>query len=311
MDQTIQANDKVCTMREAIAAGVHDGDTVAITGFTHLICFAAGHEIIRQKKRDLVAVRLTPDLVYEQMIQAGCIQKLIFSWAGNPGVGSLHALRRRVEARYGQAGLELEEYSHFGLNARFLAASKGLPFYPIDNYQGSDIPAHNPNIKTVTCPFTDRKLAAVAPLNPDVAIVHCQRADAEGNAQVWGLFGSQREIALSSKRVIVVCEEIVDTAIVRSDPNRTLLPGIIVDCVVEEPWGCHPSYAQGHYDRDNDFYVAWDEISRDEERFDDYLDEFVYGVKDRTEYLERLGRDCIARLTPDTPRPSGSIDYGY
>jgi glutaconate CoA-transferase subunit A len=275
-------------MREAIARHVRDGDTVVIEGFTHLICFAAGHEIIRQGRRDLVLCRLTPDLVYDQMIEAGCARKLVFSWAGNPGAGSLHAFRRAVEGK-GDRRLELEEYSHFGMVARFCAGAARLPFWPLRDYMGTDLPVANPLIRQVACPFTGERLAAVPALNPDVTIVHAQRADAEGNTQIWGLLGVQKEAAFASARVIVVVEELVDQAVVRADPNRTIIPGTIVDAVVLEPWGAHPSYAQGHYDRDNGFYVAWEDTSRDAARLRRYLDEFVHGVRDRTEYVAKCG----------------------
>jgi glutaconate CoA-transferase subunit A len=300
---------KLCSMREAIADAVHDGDTVVIDGFTHLICFAAGHEMIRQQRRELTVARLTPDLVYDQLIEAGCVKKLIFSWAGNPGVGSLHGLRRRSE-RGATAPIELEEYSHFGLLSRFLAGSSGLPFWPLDNYAGADIAAHNPNIRSVVCPYTGRTLATVPALRPDVAIVHCQRADASGSAQVWGLLGAQKEVAFSARRVIVVAEEIVPTETIRRDPNRTLVPGTIVTHVVHEPWGCHPSYVQGYYDRDNDFYVAWDEISRDPESYRAWLEEFVYGAPDRATYMQKLGTPLMEKLRAKSRMCEG-VDYGY
>lgn len=299
---------KLMSMAEAVGRFVSDGDTVVIEGFTHLICFAAGHEIIRQRKRDLVACRLTPDLVYDQMIGAGCVRKLVFSWAGNPGAGPLYALRRAVE-RAEPCPIEIEEYSHFGMVARFAAGAARLPFFPLRDYMGSDLPRVNPNIRTVECPFTGEQLAAVPALNPDVAFVHVQRADTDGNAQVWGLVGVQKEAAYASRRTVVVAEEIVDAAVIRADPNRTLVPGFVVDAVVHEPFGCHPSYAQGFYDRDNEFYVAWREISKDRARFEAYLDEWVHGVRDRTEYAERLA-DRRARLTA-SDRPSGSVNYGY
>src|SRR5438034_4630822 len=199
---------KVMSMREAIARFVRDGDTVVIEGFTHLICFAAGHDIIRQGRRDLTLARLTPDLIYDQMIAAGCARKLVFSWAGNPGVGSLHAFRRAIEGRRAEAALEIEEYSHFGLVSRFAAGAAGLPFWPLRNYAGTDLPRVNPNIRVVTCPFTGDTLAAVPALTPDVAIVHAQRSDANGNAQMWGVLGVQKEAAFAAGRVIVVAEEI-------------------------------------------------------------------------------------------------------
>jgi len=299
--------NKVLSMKDAIASLVRDGDVVVIEGFTHLICFAAGHEIIRQRKKDLTLARLTPDLIYDQMIQAGVAKKLVFSWAGNPGVGSLHAFRRAVEAR--PPRLALEEYSHFGMVARFSAGAANLPFWPLRNYAGTDIPKANPLIKTVDCPYTGETLAAVPALRPDVTIVHAQRADAGGNAQIWGLMGVQKEAAFASKRVIVVVEELVDEAVIRQDPNRTLIPGLQVDAVVVEPWGAHPSYAQGYYDRDNDFYVAWDKVARDEAAFGRYLDEFVYGVKDRAEYMRK--NPGLAERLKAKPQVSAGVNYGY
>lgn len=298
---------KVVSMRDAIAAHVHDGDVLVIEGFTHLICFAAAHEIIRQRRRDLTLCRLTPDVIYDQMIAAGCASKLVFSWAGNPGAGSLHAFRRAVESR--PPTLAIEEYSHFGMVARFSAGAARLPFWPLDDYQGTDLPGANPQIRSVTCPYTGKVLATVPALNPDVTIVHAQRADAEGNTQVWGLLGVQKEAAFASSRVIVVVEELVDPAVIRADPNRTIIPGLIVDAVVVEPWGAHPSYAQGCYDRDNRFYVAWEGISRDEATLARYLEEWVYGVADRGEYMERQP-ELRERLTA-RPAPSGQVSYGY
>jgi glutaconate CoA-transferase, subunit A len=297
---------KVTTMREAVAAHVRDGDTVVIEGFTHLICFAAGHEIIRQRRRDLTLCRLTPDLIYDQMIAAGCARKLVFSWAGNPGAGSLHAFRRAVEGKGG--ALELEEYSHFGMVARLSAGAARLPFWPMRNYMGTDLPAANPRIAQVECPYTGERLATVPALNPDVTIVHAQRADAQGNTQIWGLLGVQKEAAFASRRVIVVVEELVDEQVIRADPNRTLIPGLAVDAVVVEPWGAHPSYAQGYYDRDNGFYVAWEKISRDPVALERYLAEFVYGVADRAEYVARTGG--LERLRADE-RICAGVNYGF
>lgn len=298
---------KVVSMKDAIAAHVHDGDTVVIEGFTHLICFAAGHEIIRQRRRNLTLARLTPDLIYDQMIAAGCARKLIFSWAGNPGVGSLHAFRRAVEGK--GPPLELEEYSHFGMVARFLAGAARLPFWPLRDYAGTDLPAANPLIRTVACPYTQEQFATVPALNPDVTIVHAQRADAQGNTQIWGLVGVQKEAAFASTRVIVVVEELVDTAVIRADPNRTVIPGIVVAAVVVEPWGAHPSYAQGYYDRDNAFYVAWEAISRDEGKLAAWLDRFVFGVSDRAEYLTR--QDGLTERLKAHAQVSPGVNYGF
>jgi len=298
---------KLASMKDAIAAHVRDGDTVVIEGFTHLINFAAGHEIIRQRRKDLTLCRLTPDIIYDQMIAAGCARKLVFSWAGNPGAGSLHAFRRAVEK--GTPKLEIEEYSHFGMVARMSAGAASLPFWTMRNYMGTDLPVANPRIKTVTCPYTGEVLATVPALNPDVTIIAAQRADQNGNAQVWGLLGVQKEAAFASKRVIVVVEELVDESVIRADPNRTLIPGMIVDAVVVEPWGCHPSYAQGFYDRDNDFYVAWEDISRDPAKLQGYLDEWVYGVKDRAEYVGNQ-RGLIERLKAKDHFCEG-VNYGF
>jgi glutaconate CoA-transferase, subunit A len=309
---------KVASMRDAVAALVHDGDVVAIEGFTHLISFAAGHEIIRQRKRDLTLARLTPDLIYDQMVAAGTARKLVFSWLGNPGVGGLHAIRRRVEAPAGerpagaadQAPLELEEYSHFGMVGRYTAGASNLPFFPLRSYFETDLPKANPLIRPIRSPYGDETVYAVPPLKPDVTVVHAQRADADGNTQMWGLLGCQKEAAFAAERVIVVVEQLVDEAVIRSDPNRTVIPGLIVDAVVVEPWGAHPSYVQGAYDRDNRFYRDWDAISREAESTQAWLDEWVFGTSGRAEYIEKLGPERIASLRPSGEAPSGSVDYG-
>ena len=300
---------KVTSMRDAVAEVVHDGDVVAIEGFTHLICFAAGHEIIRQRKRDLTLARLTPDLVYDQMIAAGTARKLVFSWLGNPGVGGLHAIRRRVEDA-DPAPLELEEYSHFGMVGRYTAGASNLPFFPLRSYFESDLPKANPLIRPIRSPYGDETVYAVPPLKPDVTVVHAQRADADGNTQMWGLLGCQKEAAFAAERVIVVVESLVDEAVIRADPNRTVIPGLIVDAVVVEPWGAHPSYVQGAYDRDNRFYRDWEAISRDAATTAAWLDEWVYGVSGRAEYMERLGAERVNSLRPSGSAPSGSVDYG-
>jgi glutaconate CoA-transferase subunit A len=300
---------KVASMRDAVAELVRDGDTVAIEGFTHLISFAAGHEIIRQRKRDLTLARLTPDLVYDQMIAAGTARKLVFSWLGNPGVGGLHAIRRRVEDA-DPAPLELEEYSHFGMIGRYAAGASNLPFFPLRSYFESDLPKVNPLIRPIHSPFGDETVYAVPPLRPDVTVVHAQRADALGNTQMWGLLGCQKEAAFAADRVIVVVEELVSEEVIRADPNRTVIPGLIVDAVVVEPWGAHPSYVQGAYDRDNRFYREWDAISRDAASTQAWLDEWVYGVGGRAEYVARLGAERLAGLRPTGKAPSGSVDYG-
>jgi glutaconate CoA-transferase subunit A len=300
--------NKLTTMREAIAQLVRDGDTVAIEGFTHLICFAAGHEIIRQQKRDLTLCRLTPDLIYDQMIAAGCAKKLVFSYLGNPGVGSLHAVRRAVEKGI-PAQLEVEEYSHFGMVGRFIAGAAKLPFYPVRTFAGSDLPSVNPHIRQMANPYGDDQVYVVPPLNPDVTIINVQRADEQGNAHIWGLMGMQAEAAFAAQRVIVVAEEIVDEAVIRADPNRTVIPGLIVDAVVYEPYAAHPSYAQGYYDRDTQFYLAWDSISRDQQDLLAWLDEWVYGLAGRADYVEKMGGEMWDRLQPGEAW-SGRVNYG-
>jgi glutaconate CoA-transferase, subunit A len=300
--------DKAASMQSAIADLVRDGDTVAIEGFTHLICFAAGHEIIRQGRRDLTLCRLTPDVIYDQMIGAGVASKLVFSWLGNPGVGSLHAIRRCVE-HADPAPLDVEEYSHFGMVSRYVAGASGLPFMPLRSYFASDLPRANGRIVPIESPYGDGPVYAVPPLNPDVAIIHVQRADADGNAQIWGFVGCQKEAAFAAERVIIVCEEIVDSSVIRADPNRTAIPGLIVDAVVEEPRACHPSFAQGYYDRDNRFYVEWDAISRDAEQLGTWLEEWVHGCESHAQYLDKLGNQRWKELTP-ADAWSGAVNYG-
>jgi glutaconate CoA-transferase subunit A len=239
------------------------------------------------------------------MVAAGVARKLIFSWTGNPGVGSLHAIRRAVES----GKLEIEEYSHFGLATRIKAGASGLPFLPLRTYQGTDLPKVNPAIRPIECPFTGERLYAVPALVPDVAILHAQRADAQGNTQVWGLTGVQKEAAFAARKVIVIVEEIVEEEVIRADPNRTMIPGLIVDAVVAEPFGAHPSFVQGYYDRDNDFYVAWEEIGKTEEGLSAYLDEWVYGIASREEYVAKLGPSVRERLRPQ-PFSAPPVNYG-
>ena len=301
--------DKTTTMRDAVAELVRDGDTVAIEGFTHLICFAAGHEIIRQRRRGLTLARMTPDVIYDQMIGAGVASKLIFSWMGNPGVGNLHAVRRRIE-KADPEPLEIEEYSHFGMVCRYMAGASNLPFFPLRSYYESDIPKVNDKIRPMTSPYDDgTQVYVVPPLVPDVAIVHAQRADAAGDTQIWGLLGCQKEAAFAAKRVIVVCEEVVDESVIRRDPNRTVIPGAIVDAVVEQPLACHPSFAQGYYDRDNAFYLAWDKIAKDQDSLDAWLREWVYDLGSHAEYVEKWGAAHWDKLRP-APALSGEVDYG-
>jgi glutaconate CoA-transferase, subunit A len=301
-------SDKRLSMREAISTYVRSGQTLALEGFTASIPFSAAHEIIRQGHAGLTLARMTPDLIYDQMVAAGLARKLVFSYLGNPGVGPLHAIRRSIE--HGKpVPLELEEYSHYGMVGRYVAGAYKLPFFPLRSYTGTDMPHVNPLIRSVESPYGEGEVAVVPPFNPDVAIVHAQRADAEGNTQMWGLLGAQKEVAFAAERVIVVVEEIVDEAVIRADPNRTVIPGLIVDAVVHEPFGCHPSYVQGYYDRDNAFYLEWDEISGDQARTEEWLREWVYEMPDRAAYLLKLGAEKLARLRPGTA-PSPPVDYG-
>ncbi|SHK81420.1 glutaconate CoA-transferase subunit A [Pseudonocardia thermophila] len=260
----------IMSLPEAVAELVHDGDAVALEGFTHLIPFAAGHEIIRQERRDLTLVRMTPDLVYDQMIGAGCAAKLVFSWGGNPGVGSLHRMRDALANGWPRP-LEIEEHSHAGMANRYVAGASGLPFAVLRGYLGTDLPLHTSTVATVTCPFTGEELAAVAALNPDVTIVHAQRADRAGNVQLWGITGVQKEAVLAAKRSLVTVEEIVDE--LEPTPGAIVLPAWVIDAVAVAPRGAAPSYAQGYYDRDNAAYRAWDAISRDRDRFTAWLEE--------------------------------------
>jgi glutaconate CoA-transferase subunit A len=248
------------SLSEAVASLVRDGDVVALEGFTHLIPHAAGHEVIRQQKRDLTLIRMTPDVIYDQLIGMGCARKLVFSWGGNPGVGSLHRLRDAVENGWPRP-LELEEHSHAGMAAAWAAGAADLPFGVLRGYRGTDLPAP----ATVTCPFTGEELAAVRAHRPDVGIIHAQRADKQGNVQLWGILGVQKEVVLASTRAIATVEEIVES--LEPVPGAIVLPHWVLDAVCVAPRGAHPSYAHGYYDRDNDFYKRWDEISRDRDRF--------------------------------------------
>jgi glutaconate CoA-transferase, subunit A len=296
---------KLTSLQEAVARLVNDGDTLYAAGFTHLIPFAAGHEIIRQAKKNLTLARATPDLVYDQMVAAGCARKVVFSYMGNPGVGSLRIVRKAIE----QGELEWDEYSHFGMITRLQAGASGLPFLPMNQTGATSLEAANPNIRRVTDPYNGGEVVVVPALNPDVAIVHVQRADENGNAHLWGILGEQKEVAFAAKKVILTAEEIVDESIIRSDPNRTMIPGFIVSAVCHVPYAAHPSYAQGYYDRDNEFYIEWDKVSADPALTQAYLDEWVYGVKNRDEYWQKLGQAKHKQLSVK-PLMSEPVNYG-
>ena len=285
------AHAAILSLGEAVAAHVHDGDTVAMEGFTHLISHAAGHEIIRQGRRGLHLVRMTPDLVYDQLIGAGCARRLTFSWGGNPGVGSLPRFRDAIEHGWPHA-LEIEEHTHAGMACRYAAGAAGLPFGVLRGYAGTDLTAHTTTIRTIECPFTGERLAAVPALNPDVAVIHAQQADRRGNVMIWGLVGVQKECVLSATRSIVTVEEIVDELVPR--PGGVVLPSWVVSAVCEVPGGAHPSFAMGYSERDNAFYQAWDAIAADRRAFTAWIDEHVRGTTDHAAYRRSLALQALS-----------------
>jgi len=267
----------IISLREAVATLVNDGDCVALEGFTHLIPCAAGHELIRQGKKNLYLVRMTPDLVYDQLIGAGCATRLRFSWGGNPGVGSLHRFRDAVERGWPHA-LALEEHGHADMANAYVAGAANLPFSVLRGYQGSDLPRYNTNIRFIRCPFTDEELAVSPAIRPDVTIIHAQKADRRGNVLLWGILGVQKEAAMAARRVIVTVEEIVDQ--LDAPPNACILPRAVVSAVCLQPGGAAPSYAHGYYARDNRFYIAWDDIARERETFTTWIREHILETED-------------------------------
>jgi glutaconate CoA-transferase subunit A len=277
--------NKHISLKEAIAEHVHDGDAVALEGFTHLIPHAAGHELVRQGRRDLTLYRMTPDVVYDQLIGMGAAKRVVFSWGGNPGVGSLHRLRDAVERGHPHP-IEIEERSHADIANAYVAGASGLPFAVLRGYAGSDLPKHNDRIRTVTCPFTGEVLTAVPSIRPDVTIIHAQQADLAGNVQLWGIAGVQKEAALAARRVIVTVEEVVERIV--PVPTGVILPSWTVNAVALVPGGAHPSYAHGYSERDNRFYQAWDEISRDRDRFRAWMDRHVLNTADFEAYRRSL-----------------------
>jgi glutaconate CoA-transferase, subunit A len=276
---------EITSLSEAVAGLIRDGQTVALEGFTHLIPSAAGHEIIRQRRTGLTLVRMTPDLIYDQLIGMGCAEKLIFSWGGNPGVGSLHRFRDAVEKGW-PLPLAIEEHSHAGLANAYVAGASNLPFAVLRGYAGSDLPKHNPAIRRIRCPFTNEELTAVPAIRPDVAIIHAQKADRKGNVLIWGIVGVQKEAVLAAKHSIVTVEEIVDS--LEAPSNAVVLPSWVVSAVAPVPGGAHPSYSQGYYRRDNRFYKVWDDISRERDTFTAWMERHVLGTKDFAEYRRSL-----------------------
>jgi glutaconate CoA-transferase, subunit A len=282
---------EIVSLGDAVEGLVRDGDVVAVEGFTHLIPHAAGHEIIRRGRRDLTLVRMTPDVVYDQLIGMGCARKLVFSWGGNPGVGSLHRLRDAVENGWPRP-LALEEHSHAGMAAAYAAGAANLPFGVLRGYAGTELVDRTRTIASVTCPFTGEELVAVAAQRPDVGIVHAQQADRRGNVQLWGIPGVQKEIVLASARSIVTVEEVVDALELR--PGGIVLPAWVVDAVAVAPGGAHPSYAHGYYERDNDFYRRWDDISRNRDRFVEWMRRHVLSTADVEDYHRSLRAEEVA-----------------
>jgi glutaconate CoA-transferase subunit A len=295
-----QRKSKVMSLQQAISTFVFDGATVSLEGFTHAIPTAAGHEIIRQGFKNLTLARQTADIVVDQMLAAGCISTLISSFVGNSSAGSLGEIRRRIE-QSDPVKLNFVEYSHYGMVCRYLAGAQKLPFYPLKSYFGSDLPAINSEIRKVVSPYPDEdgdfeEIYVVPPINPDVTIVHAQRADQWGNVQMWGLTGLQAEAVFAAENAIVTVEEIVPDEVVRSDPNRTIIPAHAVSAVVEVPFGAHPSFTQGYYDRDNDFYRDWSAISGDKEAIASWLEKWIYGTTLHADYVELLGQETRDRL---------------
>jgi glutaconate CoA-transferase, subunit A len=284
---------EIVSLRNAIEGLIHDGDFVALEGFTHLIPFAAGHEIIRQRRKDLALVRMTPDVIYDQLIGAGCARKLVFSWGGNPGVGSLHRLRDAVEKGWPRS-LEIEEYSHAGLANAYVAGASNIPFAVLRGYAGTDLPKFNDRIRFIDCPFTGERLAAVPAVRPDVTVIHAQKADSKGNVLLWGVLGVQKEAVMAARRAIVTVEEIVED--LEAWPNACILPSWTVSAVCPVPGGAHPSYAHGYYERDNRFYQLWDGISRTREGFQAWLERMVLATNDFAEFRKLLG-ETVAEET--------------
>jgi glutaconate CoA-transferase subunit A len=276
---------RIMSLQEAVAAFVRDGDTVAMEGFTHLIPCAAGHEIVRQRRTRLTLVRMTPDIVYDQLIGMGCAEKLEFSWGGNPGVGSLHRFRDAIEKGWPNP-VAIQEHSHADMAARYQAGASGLPFAVMRGYVGSDLPRYNDRIRFIECPFTGERLAATPAINPDVAIIHAQQADRRGNVLINGIVGIQKEAVLAAKRAIVTVEEIVDH--LAAPMNATVLPHWVISAVCEVPGGAHPSYAHGYYKRDNAFCVAWDKVSRDRDTFLAWMERHVLGTRDFAEFRKSV-----------------------
>jgi glutaconate CoA-transferase, subunit A len=302
--------DKTCTLHEAIARDVQDGMTIAMgCALESLIPFAAGHEIIRQNRKNLALVAPISDMQFDQLIGAGCVRKIIASWVGNVAAGLGHNYRRAAESSIPHP-LEIEEHSNFTIGLGLQAGAMGVPFLPTRTIQGSDLAAGEP-FKQMNCPFTGEPLIVVRAIRPDVTILHVQRADSEGNAHVWGNFGVMREAALAAEKVIITCEELVDHEVILSDPNRTVIPGFVVSSVVEQRWGAFPSPTQGYSRRDDDFYFEYHRATRTREGFERWLQDWVLGVADHRAFLKHLGNDRIEKLKPKTDAFAAPASFSY
>lgn len=304
---------KVMSLQGAVSEFIFDGATVSLEGFTHAIPTAAGHEIIRQGFKGLTLIRMTADIIVDQMLAAGCIDTLVSSFVGNSSAGSLGEIRRRIE-QSDPVRLNYVEYSHYGMVCRYLAGAQKLPFYPLKSYFGSDLPSINDEIRKVSSPYPNEdgtfdEIYVVPPVNPDVTIVHAQRADQWGNIQMWGLTGLQAEAVFAAEKAIVTVEEIVSDEVIRSDPNRTIIPSHAVSAVVQVPMGAHPSFTQGYYDRDNEFYRNWSAISADKEQIDAWMQKWIFGTQNHDEYLSLLGEEVLQRLAVGDAF-STTINYG-
>ncbi len=304
---------KVMSLQDAVSEFIFDGATVSLEGFTHAIPTAAGHEIIRQGFKGLTLIRMTADIIVDQMLAAGCIDTLVSSFVGNSSAGSLGEIRRRIE-QSDPVRLNYVEYSHYGMVCRYLAGAQKLPFYPLKSYFGSDLPSINDEIRKVSSPYPNEdgtfdEIYVVPPVNPDVTIVHAQRADQWGNIQMWGLTGLQAEAVFAAEKAIVTVEEIVSDEVIRSDPNRTIIPSHAVSAVVQVPMGAHPSFTQGYYDRDNEFYRNWSAISADKEQIDAWMQKWIFGTQNHDEYLSLLGEEVLQRLAVGDAF-STTINYG-
>jgi glutaconate CoA-transferase, subunit A len=302
--------DKLRSLHDAIAESIDDGNSIAMgCGLESLIPFAASYEIIRQKKKNLTLIAPISDMQFDQLIGAGCVKKIISSWVGNVAAGLGHNYRRAAESGIPQP-IEIEEHSNFTIGLGLQAAADGLPFLPTKSIRGSDI-SRGPQFGSVKCPFTGDELLAVKAISPDVAILHVQRADCQGNAHAWGNFGVMKEAAFAAKKVILTCEEIVDHDVILSDPNRTLIPGFLVSSVVHQPFGSHPSPAQGYTRRDDSFYFEYHKETRSRGGFEKWLETWVLSVADHREFLERLGKDRTSGLVPQESLVTASVSLSY